>query len=159
MATIDEQVEVLMSGAEYGDPETKVNMQKELRERLVEAEKQGRPLRVYCGYDPRTADLHLGHTITMRKLRQFQEFGHDVTFLIGTFTSLIGDPSDKDKARDQLTAENVEENAQTYAEQAFKILDPKLTRVRRNDEWLAPLDFCRYHSSRQQFHGTTISGS
>lgn len=141
MATIDEQVEVLMSGVEYGDPETKTNMRKELRERLVEAEKQGRPLRVYCGYDPRTSDLHLGHTITMRKLRQFQEFGHDVTFLVGTFTSLIGDPSDKDKARDQLTAEQVDENARTYAEQAFKILDPNLTRIRRNDEWLSSLDF------------------
>ena len=141
MATIDEQVEVLMSGAEYGDPETKVNMSKELRERLIEAEKQGRPLRVYCGYDPRTSDLHLGHTITMRKLRQFQEFGHDVTFLVGTFTSRIGDPSDKDKAREQLTPEQVDQNAETYAEQAFKILDPKLTRVRRNEEWLTPLDF------------------
>lgn len=141
MATIDEQVEVLMSGAEYGDPETKVSMAKELRERLIEAEKDGRPLRVYCGYDPRTSDLHLGHTITMRKLRQFQDFGHDVTFLVGTFTSLIGDPSDKVTARDQLTAEQVRENAQTYAEQAFKILDPDLTRVRYNDEWLSPLDF------------------
>lgn len=141
MATIDEQVDILMSGAEYGDPQTKVNMAKELRERLIEAEKQGRPLRVYCGYDPRTADLHLGHTITMRKLRQFQEFGHDVTFLVGTFTSLIGDPSDKDKARDQLTREQVHENARTYSEQAFKILDPNLTRVRFNDEWLSTLDF------------------
>lgn len=141
MATIDEQVEILMSGAEYGDPETKENMRKELRARLIEAEKQGRPLRVYCGYDPRTADLHLGHTITMRKLRQFQEFGHDVTFLVGTFTSLIGDPSDKDKAREQLTPEEVDENARTYAQQAFKILDPELTRVRRNDEWLSTLDF------------------
>jgi tyrosyl-tRNA synthetase len=141
MATIDEKVEILMSGAEYGDPETRTNMAKELRERLTEAEKQGRPLRVYAGYDPRTSDLHLGHTISMRKLRQFQEFGHDVTFLIGTFTSLIGDPSDKDKAREQLTVEQVRENAQTYAEQAFKILDPDLTRVRYNDEWLSPLDF------------------
>ncbi|MBL8131096.1 MAG: tyrosine--tRNA ligase [Anaerolineae bacterium] len=141
MATIDEQVETLMSGVEYGDPQTKVNMARELRERLIEAENQGRPLRVYCGYDPRTSDLHLGHTITMRKLRQFQEFGHDVTFLIGTFTSLIGDPSDKEKARDQLTREQVEENAQTYAQQAFKILDPNLTRIRRNDEWLSTLDF------------------
>jgi tyrosyl-tRNA synthetase len=141
MATIDEQVEVLISGAEYGDPETRANMRRELRERLIEAEKAGRPLRVYCGYDPRTSDLHLGHTITMRKLRQFQEFGHDVTFLIGTFTSLIGDPSDKDKAREQLTAEQVDDNARTYAEQAFKILDPALTRVRRNDEWLSTLDF------------------
>lgn len=141
MATIDEQVEILMSGAAYGDPETFESMKNELRERLIEAEKEGRPLRVYCGYDPRTSDLHLGHTISMRKLRQFQELGHDVTFLIGTFTSLIGDPSDKDSARDQLTMQNVEENAQTYAEQAFKILDKDKTRVRRNDEWLSPLDF------------------
>ncbi|MGB7338159.1 MAG: tyrosine--tRNA ligase [Phototrophicaceae bacterium] len=141
MPTIDEQVEVLMSGTAYGDPETKKNMAKDLRERLVQAEKEGRPLRVYCGYDPRTADLHLGHTITMRKLRQFQDYGHDVTFLIGTFTSLIGDPSDKDKARDQLTGAQVEENARTYEMQAYKILDPEKTRVRRNDEWLSPLDF------------------
>jgi tyrosyl-tRNA synthetase len=141
MPTIDEQVDVLMSGAEYGDPQTKEVMRRELRERLVEAERDGRPLRVYCGYDPRTSDLHLGHTITMRKLRQFQEFGHDVTFLVGTFTSLIGDPSDKDKEREQLTREQVDENARTYAEQAFKILDRSLTRVRRNDEWLSTLDF------------------
>lgn len=141
MVSIDEQVEVLMSGAEYGDPETKEAMRREMRERLIEAEKEGRPLRVYCGYDPRTSDLHLGHTITMRKLRQFQDFGHDVTFLVGTFTSLIGDPSDKDKARDQLTPEQVDENARTYAEQAFKILDRDKTRVRRNDEWLSTLDF------------------
>lgn len=141
MATIDEQVDVLMSGAEYGDAETKASMRKELHERLLEAEQHGRPLRVYCGYDPRTSDLHLGHTITMRKLRQFQDFGHDVTFLVGTFTSLIGDPSDKDKAREQLTREQVEENARTYAEQAFKILDRDRTRVRFNDEWLSPLDF------------------
>jgi tyrosyl-tRNA synthetase len=141
MPTIDEQVDILMSGAEYGDPQTKVNMTRELHERLIEAEKTGRPLRVYCGYDPRTADLHLGHTITMRKLRQFQELGHDVTFLIGSFTSLIGDPSDKESARDQLTREQVQENARTYADQAFKILDRDLTRVRFNDEWLATLDF------------------
>jgi tyrosyl-tRNA synthetase len=141
MATIDEQVDILMSGAEYGDSQIRENMRRDLRERLIEAERDGRPLRVYAGYDPRTADLHLGHTITMRKLRQFQEFGHDVTFLIGTFTSLIGDPSDKEKAREQLTPEQVEENARTYAEQAFKILDPDLTRIRRNDEWLSTLDF------------------
>ena len=141
MPTIDEQVDILMSGAEYGDPQTKETMRKELHARLTEAEKAGRVLRVYCGYDPRTADLHLGHTITMRKLRQFQELGHDVTFLIGSFTSLIGDPSDKDKARDQLTVEQVHENARTYADQAFKILDRELTRVRFNDEWLATLDF------------------
>ncbi|MFN8530744.1 MAG: tyrosine--tRNA ligase [Anaerolineae bacterium] len=141
MPTIDEQVEILMSGAAYGDDQTRENMKRELKERLIDAEKHGRPLRVYCGYDPRTSDLHLGHTITMRKLKQFQDFGHDVTFLVGTFTSLIGDPSDKDKAREQLTPEQVDENARTYAEQAFKILDRDLTRVRRNDEWLSTLDF------------------
>ena len=141
MVSIDEQVAVLMSGTAYGDPETKTAMARELRDRLAEAEQQGRPLRVYCGYDPRTSDLHLGHTITMRKLRQFQDLGHDVTFLVGTFTSLIGDPSDKDKAREQLTREQVEANARTYAEQAFKILDRERTRVRFNDEWLSTLDF------------------
>lgn len=156
MATIDEQVEVLMSGTAYGDPETRENMAKDLRERLLECEREGRPLRVYCGYDPRTSDLHLGHTITMRKLRQFQDFGHDVTFLVGTFTSLIGDPSDKESARDQLTMRNVEDNARTYAEQAFKILEEERTRVRRNDEWLAPLDFADIirlasHFTVQQF--------
>jgi tyrosyl-tRNA synthetase len=151
MPTIDEQVEVLMTGTEYGDPQIKEHMTQELRGRLIQAEKEGRPLRVYCGYDPRKPDLHLGHTITMRKLRQFQDFGHDVTFLIGTFTSLIGDPSDVDKARDQLTREQVEENARTYQEQAFKILDPKRTRVRRNDEWLAPLNFLDLIKLAQNF--------
>jgi len=156
MAAIEEQVEVLMSGTAYGDPETRANMAKDLRDRLLECEKEARPLRVYCGYDPRTSDLHLGHTITMRKLRQFQDFGHDVTFLVGTFTSLIGDPSDKDSARDQLTMRQVEDNAKTYAEQAFKILDQDRTRVRRNDEWLSPLDFADIirlasHFTVQQF--------
>jgi len=156
MATIEEQVEVLMSGTAYGDAATRENMAKDLRERLGECEREGRPLRVYCGYDPRTSDLHLGHTITMRKLRQFQDFGHDVTFLVGTFTSLIGDPSDKESTRDQLTMQNVEDNARTYAEQAFKILDEERTRVRRNDEWLAPLDFADIirlasHFTVQQF--------
>ena len=141
MPTIDEQVALLMQGVEYGDPTTKEIMTQELRERLIEAEKNGRPLRVYCGYDPRTTDLHLGHTITMRKLAQFQDLGHDVTFLVGTFTSLIGDPSDKDTAREQLTAEVVRQNAETYAEQAFKILDRNRTRVRHNDEWLSDLNF------------------
>jgi tyrosyl-tRNA synthetase len=141
MPTIDEQVDVLMAGAEYGDPQTKEHMTQELRERLIQADKAGRPLKVYCGYDPRKPDLHLGHTITMRKLRQFQDFGHEVTFLIGTFTSTIGDPSDVDKTREQLTLQQVDEHARTYQEQAFKILDPAKTTVRRNDEWLAPLDF------------------
>jgi len=135
--TIDEQVAILMRGVEYGDDQIRRTMEAELRERL----KAGRPLRVYLGVDPRTTDLHLGHTVPMRKLRQFQELGHDTTFLIGSFTSLIGDPSDKDKTRPQLTPEEVFANAQTYAEQAFKILDPKRTRIRYNSEWLAALSF------------------
>jgi len=139
--TIDEQVLILMRGTEYGDDDLKQAMTEELRQRLREAQNEGRPLRVYCGYDPRTADLHLGHTITMRKLRQFQDLGHQVTFLVGTYTSLIGDPSDKDVLRPQLTPEKVEENARTYTEQAFKVLDREKTIVRFNAEWLSRLNF------------------
>jgi tyrosyl-tRNA synthetase len=137
--SVDEQVAWLMQGTNYGDEEMKQKMAAELRERLAEAKKTGRPLRVYCGYDPRKPDLHLGHTITMRKLRQFQDLGHDVTFLIGSYTSLVGDPSDKDKTRPVLTEAEVEENAQTYVEQAYKILDRDKTTVRHNGEWLAGL--------------------
>jgi tyrosyl-tRNA synthetase len=137
--TLDEQVELLMQGTEYGDETLKANMRRELHERLVLAEKEGRPLRVYCGYDPTSKDLHLGHTVTMRKLRQFQELGHAVTFLIGSYTALVGDPSDKNKARPVLTQEQVAENSQTYAEQAFRILDRNQTRIRYNGEWLSEL--------------------
>lgn len=136
---IEEQVELLMQGTEYGDEELKQAMMNELRQRLLEAEKEGRPLRVYCGYDPTSTDLHLGHTITMRKLRQFQDLGHEVTFLIGSYTALVGDPSDKNKARPILTGEQVAENARTYAEQAFRVLDRDKTKVRYNGEWLSEL--------------------
>ncbi len=139
--TIDEQVEYLMRGTEYGDEALKQVMADELRQRLIEAEAEGRPLRVYCGYDPRTADLHLGHTITMRKLRQFQELGHEVVFLIGNYTSLIGDPSDKDVLRPQLTPEQVRENGRTYAEQAYRVLDREKTLVKFNADWLSKLNF------------------
>jgi len=139
--TIDKQVAYLMQGTEYGDDELKQAMAEELRQRLIEAEREGRPLRVYCGFDPRTSDLHLGHTVPMRKLRQFQELGHEVIFLVGTYTSLIGDPSDKDKLRPQLTPEEVERNALTYAEQAYKVLDRQRTQVRFNSEWLSKLTF------------------
>lgn len=136
---IQEQVALLMQGADYGDPAIADAMAKELEERLIESEKTGRPLRVYCGYDPTSTDLHLGHTVTMRKLRQFQELGHEVLFVIGSFTSMIGDPSDKDKLRPQLSHEKVMENGQTYAEQAFRILDPEKTKVVYNHEWLEKL--------------------
>lgn len=138
---IEDQVALLMQGTEYGDESLRRTMEIELRERLIEAEKEGRPLRVYCGYDPRKADLHLGHTVTMRKLRQFQDLGHEVIFVIGTYTSLIGDPSDQDKLRPQLTSDEVETNARTYAEQAFHILDPEKTVIRYNAEWLSQLTF------------------
>jgi len=139
--SIDKQISIYMHGSEFGDPQIKEMMTQELRQRLIEAEAEGRPLRVYCGFDVTAPDIHLGHTIPMRKLRQFQEFGHDVTFLIGTFTTLIGDPSDRDEARSVVLKEDIERNAQTYAEQAFKILDREKTKVRYNYEWLSKLTF------------------
>jgi tyrosyl-tRNA synthetase len=132
---LDQQVALLMQGTEYGDAQLARTMEAELRARLAE----GRPLRVYCGYDPTSTDLHLGHTISMRKLRQFQDLGHEVTFLIGTYTALVGDPSDKNKARPILTEEQVAENARTYAEQAFRVLDRSKTVIRYNGEWLSEL--------------------
>jgi tyrosyl-tRNA synthetase len=141
MMSVDEQVALLMQGTEYGDEQLKQAMARDLKERLIESAQTGRPLKVYCGFDPTSSDLHLGHTIPMRKLRQFQELGHDITFLIGNYTSLIGDPSDKSKLRPQLTAEQVAHNGQTYAEQSYKILDRKRTRVRYNAEWLSKLTF------------------
>lgn len=136
---IDDQVALLMQGTEYGDEALKNAMAGELRTRLVESNQEGRPLRVYAGFDPTHVDLHLGHTIPMRKLRQFQDLGHDVTFLIGSYTALVGDPSDKNKARPVLTEEQVAENAKTYAEQAFRVLDKDKTRIRYNGEWLSKL--------------------
>jgi tyrosyl-tRNA synthetase len=136
---IEEQVELLMQGTEYGDDELKEAMTAELRQRLIEAQKEGRPLRVYCGYDPTSTDLHLGHTISMRKLRQFQDLGHEVTFLIGSYTALVGDPSDRNRARPILTPEQVAENSKTYAEQAYRVLDNQKTKVRYNGEWLSEL--------------------
>ncbi len=139
--SIDEQVAYLMQGADYGDEQVKKAMAAELKERLLEAEKEKRPLKVYCGFDPTAPDLHLGHTVPMRKLGQFQELGHDVTFLIGDFTSLVGDPSDKDKLRPRLSTEQVKANAKTYSDQAFKILDREKTIIRYNSEWLSKLTF------------------
>lgn len=141
MKPVDEQLAIIMRGVEFGDEQIRVNMEAEMRERLRESYATGRPLRVYCGYDPTSPDLHLGHTVTMRSLAQFQDLGHHVVFLIGDFTALIGDPSDKDVARKQQTPEEVAAKARTYADQAFRILDPARTEVRRNSEWLADLTF------------------
>lgn len=138
---LNKQVEILMQGTEYGDDDLKQAMADELLERLKSAQKENRPLRVYCGYDPTSTDLHLGHTITMRKLRQFQDFNHHVIFLIGNYTSLVGDPSDKDKLRPILSAQQVFKNAETYATQAFKVLDQEKTEILYNADWLSKLTF------------------
>ena len=145
--SIEEQLELQMQGTEYGDPSLEQSMRLELRQLLLE----DRPLKVYCGYDPTATDLHLGHTITIRKLRQFQDLGHEVTFLIGDYTALIGDPSDKNKARPILSKEEVRRNAQTFAEQAFNILDSEKTVVRYNSEWLSELGFIDLIKLAQQF--------
>ncbi len=128
---------VLMRGTEFGDESTRRNMERDLRARLEE----DRPLNVYCGYDPTSVDLTLGHTLTMRKLRQFQDFGHRVTFLIGNFTGLVGDASDKDKRRPMLTPEQLAANAATYEVQAGRILDLSRTAIRYNADWLGALTF------------------
>ncbi len=153
---LDRQVALLMQGTEYGDEALRQAMTQELRARLAEAGRQSRPLRVYCGFDPRTADLHLGHTVPIRKMRQFQELGHEVIFVIGRFTSLVGDPSDQDVLRAQLTPEQATANAETYAEQAFRILDPARTRIEFNDAWLSPISLREWirlasHFTIQQF--------
>lgn len=106
---------------------------------LVEKLKTGRPLRIKAGFDPTAPDLHLGHTVLLNKMRQFQELGHHVIFLIGDFTGLIGDPTGKNTTRPPLTKEQVADNAKTYAEQVFKILKPEQTEVRFNSEWMEQL--------------------
>ncbi len=113
----------------------------DLRERLEESRKTGRPLRVKAGFDPTAPDLHLGHTVLLRKLRHFQQLGHTVIFLVGDFTSLIGDPTGKNATRKQLTREQIDEYAKTYQEQVFKILDEQATEVRYNSEWLSKLGY------------------
>jgi tyrosyl-tRNA synthetase len=114
------------------------------REVLTEADliaklRKGRPLRVKAGFDPTAPDLHLGHTVLLNKMRRFQEFGHEVIFLIGDFTGMIGDPTGRNSTRPPLTAEEVQANARTYEQQVFKILDPERTRVDFNSRWLNPL--------------------
>ena len=141
MESIAKQVSIIMQGSEFGDPQIKEMMTLDLKQKLTEAKAEGRPLRVYCGYDVTAPDIHLGHMVILRNMRQFQDFGHEVTFLIGTFTTLIGDPSDRDEARSIALEETIKKNAQTYADQALKILDPEKTKIRYNYEWLSKLSF------------------
>lgn len=108
-------------------------------EELLDRLRGGRPLRVKCGFDPTAPDLHLGHVVILTKMRQFQDFGHEVIFLIGDFTGMIGDPSGRSKARPTLTEDALKENAATYAEQVHRVLDPELTRVEFNSKWMNSL--------------------
>jgi tyrosyl-tRNA synthetase len=112
-----------------------------LKEKLARARREGRPLRVKYGADPSAPDIHLGHSVCLRKLRQFQDFGHEVFFVIGDFTGRIGDPSGKSETRPQLSEEAVRRNALTYEQQIFKVLDPTRTRVVFNNDWLGQLSF------------------
>ena len=132
---VDEQLDLLQKGA------AEIIRVSDLRERLEESRKTGRPLRVKAGFDPTAPDLHLGHTVLMRKLRHFQQLGHQVIFLVGDFTSLIGDPTGRNVTRKPLTREQIDANAETYKQQVFKILDESMTEVRYNSEWLGKLGY------------------
>jgi len=131
--TIDEQVAYLTKGA------AETIRVEDLRAKLEQSAQTGKPLRVYLGVDPTAPDLHLGHTVVIRKLKHFQDVGHTAIFLIGDFSAMIGDPTGRTETRPPLSREQVDANAKTYLDQVFKILDPKKTEIRYNSEWLSPL--------------------
>ncbi len=138
--TIDEQVSYLKKGVVDCIPD------EELKRKLERSAKTGKPLRVKAGFDPTAPDLHIGHTVLIRKMRHFQQLGHRVIFLIGDFTGMIGDPSGRSATRPPLTREQIDQNAETYKEQIFKLLDPESTELRFNSEWMSRLsaeDFVR----------------
>ncbi|MCY9588499.1 tyrosine--tRNA ligase [Paenibacillus chitinolyticus] len=134
-AEAERQVEILRRGAVEIVPE------EELKLKIAESLADNRPLKIKLGLDPSAPDIHVGHTVVLHKLRQFQELGHHVQLLIGDFTGRIGDPTGKSETRKQLTEEDVKRNAETYKKQIFKILDPEQTTVCYNSEWLSPLNF------------------
>lgn len=159
MTSLEETLKIIRRGAE------EILLEEDLLERL----KLGKPLRVKAGFDPTAPDLHLGHTVLLNKMRQFQDLGHEVLFLIGDFTGMIGDPSGKNETRPPLTQEQVTENAKTYRNQVFKILDPDKTQVLFNSEWmnkLTPVDLIKLASQhtvarmleRDDFHKRYTSG-
>jgi tyrosyl-tRNA synthetase len=133
--TLDQQLSYLLKGM------AEIIREEELRERLIEAARKGRPLRVKVGFDPTAPDLHLGHTVILRKMKHFQDLGHTVIFLIGDMTAMIGDPSGRNVTRPPMTREAIAKNAETYKAQVFKILDPHKTEVRFNSDWLEPLKY------------------
>src|SRR5574341_478816 len=130
MLAVEKQIELIKRGAVEVLPE----------DELVAKLKKGRPLRIKAGFDPTAPDLHLGHTVLIQKMKQFQELGHEVIFLIGDFTGMIGDPSGKSETRKQLTREEVAKNAETYKEQIFKILNAKKTVIEFNHRWMETMD-------------------
>jgi len=132
---VDEQLAYILKGAAETIREV------DLRQRLEESYKTGRPMRVKAGFDPTAPDLHLGHTVLIRKLKHFQDMGHTVIFLIGDATGLIGDPTGRNTTRPPLSREQLDANAETYKAQVFKILDPQKTEVRNNSQWLMALGF------------------
>src|SRR5215468_4366464 len=129
MVSVSEQLSYITKGF------AEIIRVEELKERL----EKGRPLRVKAGFDPTAPDLHLGHTVLLRKMKHFQDMGHTVIFLIGDMTGLIGDPTGRNITRPPMTREEINQNAETYKSQVFKILDPAKTEVRFNSEWLAKL--------------------
>ncbi|MDO9308480.1 MAG: tyrosine--tRNA ligase, partial [Deltaproteobacteria bacterium] len=131
--SVAEQMAVIKRGA------VEILVEKELEEKLEKSLKSGVPLKIKAGFDPTAPDLHLGHTVLIHKLRQFQQLGHEINFLIGDFTGMIGDPTGKSETRKVLTREDVLRNAETYKEQVFKILDPEKTKVVFNSDWLNEL--------------------
>src|SRR5215467_2863513 len=133
--SVPEQLEYLRKG--FVD----IIREEDLKDRLTESAKAGRPLRVKAGFDPTAPDIHLGHTVVMRKMKHFQDCGHTPIFLIGDGTAMIGDPSGLNVTRPPMTREQIAANAETYKTQVFKILDPARTEIRFNSEWLAPLRF------------------
>jgi len=130
---VDEQLAYLKKGAAEVIPE------QDFRAKLEVSVKTGKPLRVKLGVDPTAPDLHLGHTVVLRKLKHFQDMGHTAIFLIGDFTAMVGDPTGQSETRPPLTREQVDANAQTYLKQVYKILDSEKTEVRYNSEWLGKL--------------------
>lgn len=131
--SVEEQLEVIRRDAVEVVPEDA------LARKLERSRRTGEPLRVKQGFDPTRPDLHIGHAVSLRKLREFQELGHEVIFVVGDYTAMVGDPSGRNELRPRLSAEEVADNARTYAEQVFRILDPARTRVEYNSTWLAPL--------------------
>jgi tyrosyl-tRNA synthetase len=133
--SLDEQITYLKKGA------AEIIREEDLRERLASAAKTGRPLKIKVGFDPTSPDLHLGHTVLLRKMKHFQDLGHTVIFVVGATTAMIGDPTGRNVTRPPLTRDQIDRNAETYKSQMFKILDPQKTVVRDNSEWLRPLQF------------------